>query len=164
MSIYSNNKEEQDLIKLRKLVKQQKKQRAIEIKNRILKQTHDNKLAENFSPVTKKVEVDKTTQKVGEITKESNSENKTPQLAIEKTQNDSHPVLPYDAALENTLSNLKEKQKGFFKIKGRDNGDLFWNDIPFDILGDSTLKINEDEYIISTLIMKMLLLIQMESH
>ena len=40
MSIYSNITE-QDLINLRKLAEEQKEQRALKIKNRILKQTHD---------------------------------------------------------------------------------------------------------------------------
>ena len=52
MSIYSNVTE-QDLINLRKLAEQQKNQRAEKIKNRILKQTHDIKLAERLSPITK---------------------------------------------------------------------------------------------------------------
>ena len=42
---------------LRKLAEQQKNQRAFKIKNTILKQTHDNKLAESFSPITKKLDV-----------------------------------------------------------------------------------------------------------
>ena len=54
MSIYSNVTE-QDLSNLRKLAEQQKEQRAPEIKNRILEQTHDIKLAETLSPVTKKI-------------------------------------------------------------------------------------------------------------
>ena len=54
MSIYSNVTE-QDLINLRKLAEQQKKQRALEIKNRILKQIHDIKLAEVLSPITQKI-------------------------------------------------------------------------------------------------------------
>ena len=45
MSIYSNVTE-QDLIVLCKLAEQQKK-RAVKIKNRILKQTHDIKLGES---------------------------------------------------------------------------------------------------------------------
>ena len=53
MSIYSNITE-QDLISLRKLAEQQKNQRALKIKIRILKQTHDIKLAESLSPITKK--------------------------------------------------------------------------------------------------------------
>ena len=45
MSIYSNVTE-QDLINLRKIAEQQKNQRTEKIENRILKQTHDIKLAE----------------------------------------------------------------------------------------------------------------------
>ena len=92
MSIYSNVTQK-DLDNLRKLADQQKNERAFKIKNRILKQTHDIKLAESLSPITKKLdEVNKSTQesitpinkkldtinesirKVGNIIKESNSE------------------------------------------------------------------------------------------
>ena len=73
MSIYSNVTE-QDLINPRKLAEQQKNQRAEKIKKRILKQTHNTKLAENLSPITEKLdEVNKSTQEVGDIIKESNS-------------------------------------------------------------------------------------------
>ena len=48
MSIYSNVTE-QDLISLRNLAEQQKNQRALKIKKRILKQTHDIKLAESIT-------------------------------------------------------------------------------------------------------------------
>ena len=44
---------EQDLINLRKLAEQQKNQQVLKIENRILKQTHDIKLAESLSPITK---------------------------------------------------------------------------------------------------------------
>ena len=54
MSIYSKVAEH-DLIVLRKLAEQQKNQRAIKINNRILKQTHEIKLAESLSPVTQKI-------------------------------------------------------------------------------------------------------------
>ena len=56
MSIYLNVTE-QDMINLRKLAEQQKSQRALKIKNRILNQTHDVKLAESLSPITKKIDV-----------------------------------------------------------------------------------------------------------
>ena len=82
MSNYSNVTE-QDLINLRKLAEQQKEQRALKIKNRILKQTHDKKLAESLSPITEKLD------KVGEIIKETNT---------------SKP----DTLFENTLSNMKK--------------------------------------------------------
>ena len=69
MSIYSNVTE-QDLDNLRKIAQQQKEQRAIKRKNRTLKQTHDEKLAETLSPITKKLdEVYKSTQEVGDIIK-----------------------------------------------------------------------------------------------
>ena len=107
MSIYSNVTE-QDLINLRKLAEQQKNERAQKIKNRILKQTHDIKLAESLSPVTKKLEevnkstqeslspinkksdtINESTQKVGDIIKESNSDNKeiivTPSTLLQDT-------------------------------------------------------------------------------
>ena len=75
MSFYSNVTE-QDLENLRKLAEQQKEQRALKIKNRILKETHDAKLAESLSPITKKLEeVNKSTKKVGDILKEPKSEN-----------------------------------------------------------------------------------------
>ena len=75
MSIYSNVTE-QDMINLRKLAEQQKNQRALKIKNKILKHTHDIKLAESLSPITKKLdEVKESTQKLGDVIKESNSEN-----------------------------------------------------------------------------------------
>ena len=54
MSIYSIVTE-QDLDNLRKLADQQKNQRALKIKNRILKQTYDVKLAESLSPIIKKI-------------------------------------------------------------------------------------------------------------
>ena len=55
MSIYSNVTE-QDLYNLRKLAEQQKEQRALKNKYRILKQTHDIKFAESFSPITKNLD------------------------------------------------------------------------------------------------------------
>ena len=122
MSIYPNVTE-QDLHILRKLAEQQKNQRAEKIKNRILKQTHDIKLAEEFSPVTKKLsEVKETTQKIGDVNEESQPEtpqlaieNSRPQLPIENNQDDTQPGVLYDVSLKNTLTNMKEEQKAFFK-------------------------------------------------
>ena len=67
MSIYSNVSE-QDLINLRKLAEQQKEQRAPKIKNRILKQTLDIKLAESLSPITKKLDtINESTKQIGDL-------------------------------------------------------------------------------------------------
>ena len=96
MSIYSNVTE-QDIENLRKLAYQQKEQRAIKIKNRILKQTHDVKLAESLSPITK--ELKKTTKKISEVIKGSqSSENKNNQEIV--------PV-EIESEGENIQTNLK---------------------------------------------------------
>ena len=79
MSNYSNVTE-QYVINLRKLAEQQKEQRALKIKNRILKQTHDDKLAESLSPITK--ELKKSTKKISEVIKGSNSENEKIQETV----------------------------------------------------------------------------------
>ena len=143
MSIYSNVTEK-DLDNQRKLSEQQKNERALKIKNRILKQTHEVKLAENLSPVTKKLE--ETSKNLGEVIKESTqnlenviNENITPKPAIENTQTQSSIL--YDASLENTLTNMKEKEKGFFKIREDIDGQRYWNNLPIEILGDSRIKI-----------------------
>ena len=79
MSIYPNVTE-QDLFNLRKLAEQQKNQRAEKIKNRIIKQPHDVKLAESLSPTTKKL--DESTREIKEDIKESNSENENKQEIV----------------------------------------------------------------------------------
>ena len=82
MSIYSNVTE-RDLINLRKLAQQQKNERALKNKNRILKQTHDEKLAESLSPFTKKLDtINKSTKEIGEVIKKSNSENENNQEIV----------------------------------------------------------------------------------
>ena len=131
MSIYPNVTK-QDMINLRKLAEQQKNQRVLKIKNRFLKQTHDKKLAESLSPITKKLdEVKETTQKIGDLIKESQPA--TPQLAIENTPNqqpiENIEVVIYDVELENKLNNMKNNI-GFFNREERDTSDIFWNGFP----------------------------------
>ena len=150
MSIYSNVTE-QDLINLRKLAEQQKNQRAIKIKNRILEKTHDKKLAESLSPLTKRLDLRENNkgEKIGDIIKKSESESET--LAIENTQTQpetpaieniqTQPGVLYDVSLENTLTNMKDKEKGFFKIT-EENGQRFWNGKPVNISGDSRIEID----------------------
>ena len=122
MSIYSNVTEK-DLDNLRKLSQQQKNQRALKIKNRILKQTHDVKLAEYLSPITDKL--DDTSKKLGEVIKEYTQnlenvikENNTPQLAIENTPIhqpiEDNEGSVYSVELENTLNKMADNT-GFFK-------------------------------------------------
>ena len=47
------------------------------------------------------------------------------------------------------MSNRK-KTINFFKIEETPNGDISWNNEPIEKLGDSTLKITEDMFDIST--------------
>ena len=121
MSIYSNVTE-QDLNNLRKLAEQQKNERALKVKKRILKQTPDKKLAKSLSPITMRLDLVENNkgEKIGENIKKSQSESpaientqtqpETP--AIENTQTQSGVL--YDVSLENTLTNMKEK-KDFLK-------------------------------------------------
>ena len=102
MSINSNVTE-QDFDKLGKLAEQQKEQRALKIKNRILKQTHDIKLAESLSPITKRLD------EVKESTHQPAIENT---LAPQPIKN--NEVMIYDVELENTPKNM-ENIIGFFK-------------------------------------------------
>ena len=155
MSIYSNVTE-QDLINLRKLAEQQESQRALKIKNRILKQTRDIKLSESLSPITKKLdEVKETTQKTGDVSKESS----TPQLAIENTPNH-QPIeniegVIYDVELDNTLNIIKDNT-GIFKIEEKQNGDILWNGFPVEKARGNKLEINEKIYDITPGIRKVI--------
>ena len=84
MIIYSNVTE-QDLINLSKLAEQQKNQRAEKIKNRILKQTHDIKLAQTLSPITKKLDTIRESTK--QLVKKSEVEDGNTQTPAIKNTN-----------------------------------------------------------------------------
>ena len=84
MSIHPNVTNEK-LMNLSKQAEQQKSQRANKNKNRILKQTHDEKLSENLSPITKNIdEVKDSTKNLSKIVKNYEVEDENPQTpAIE---------------------------------------------------------------------------------
>jgi len=146
MSIYSNVTEE-DMINLRKLAEQQKDQRALKIKNRILKQTHDVKLAESLSPITKKLdEVNKSTQQVGNIIKESNS--KIDLKALPNRSKFSSSMLKMLGSLQNSQNSLKITQDEF----GRAN----ILGTPIQISEGDTIKINENIYELTSEVYKAL--------
>ena len=147
MSIYSNVTE-QDYINLKKLAEQQKQERALKIKNRILKQTHDVALTESLSPITKKLDevnkstqkslspinekldtINESTQKVGDIIKESNSEKEIMQSTLLKDTFKS---------LESTNTSLKvnKNEDGDFKILGT----------PTKRLGGDKVLVNDNIY------------------
>ena len=108
MSIYSNISE-QDLIHLRQLAEQQKNQRALENKIRILKQTHDIKLAENLSPITRNLdEVEESTEKVVTTIKKPKFENIVKALPISSKFSNSMPQML--ESLMNSRNSLKITQ------------------------------------------------------
>ena len=82
MSFYSKVTE-QDSIILRNSAEQQKNQRAPKIKNRILRKTHDVKLAESLSSIFKKIEeANKSTKYLGEVFGKTNSETENNQDTV----------------------------------------------------------------------------------
>ena len=135
MSIYSNITE-QDLENLRKLAQQQKEQRTLKIQNRILKQTHDVKLAESLSPITKKLdEVSKSQPSSQHIqTSLQNSESQTP--AIDNTAT--------SQSLRDTLAYMK-RSKNFFKLE-QESKHIFWNKIPIIPIGENRVSIKDEEF------------------
>ena len=146
MSIYSNVTE-QDMINLRKLAQQQKEQRAIKIKNRILKETHDIKLAESLSPITKKIK--KSTKKISEVIKESNSENENNQEIVPvEIESEDENIQPNLRALPNsslfsdqmtkTLGRLMSSANSL-KIKSTSSGATILG-VPIYTLGGDTIK------------------------
>ena len=142
MSIYSNITEK-DLDNLRKLAQQQKEQRALKIKNRILKQTHDIKLAESLSTVTKKL--DKVNKSINESTKQlvkkSNVEDGNTQTPALENTNISRSLL-------DTLAFMK-RSKNFFKLTEDDDGKVYWNEVLINPLGGNRISIKDREYDIS---------------
>ena len=137
MSIYSNVTEK-DLENLRKLAEQQKNQRTEKIKNRILKQTHDIKLAESLSPITKKLDnINENTKKVGDIIiKESNS--KVDIKALPNSSKFSNSMRQMIGSLMNSRNSLKitQDELGRANILG----------VPIQISEGDTIKINENVY------------------
>ena len=131
MGIYPNVTQ-QDLINLRKLAEEQKNQRPIKIKNRILKETHDKKLAENLAPVTKKLEeVFESTEKVGEVLMKldaDDGETQTPDIQI---------IIDIQS-LRDTLA-LMKRSKFFFQISRKDNGYAFWEGVHIEPLGEKRI-------------------------
>ena len=136
MSIYSNVTED-DLDNLRKLAEQQKNERALKIKNRILKQTHDVKLAENLSPITKKLDtINESTKEIGEVIKETNS--KADIKALPNSSKFSNAMRQMIGSLMNSRNSLKITQD--------ESGRANTLRVPIQISEGDTKKINENVY------------------
>ena len=147
MSICSNVSQK-DLENLHKLANQQKNEQTEKIKNRILKQTHDIKLAESLSPITKKLdEVSKSAQeslapiiekldtindstiKVSDIIKQTNS----------------------SALLKDTFKSLSNDESNALKLVRDEDDNLTIRGISIKSLGDDKILINNNKiYNLST--------------
>ena len=148
---------EQDLFYLRKLVEQQKNQRALKIKNRLLRRTHDKKLAERISRITKKLEeVDKSSKILGEILKESNSGNDNNQdiVAVEIDSEDNNiqskiGALPNSIKIPSsvieTVGSLMNSKNSVKSIQD-DLGKASISGIPIKRLGGDTIQIIDNIY------------------
>ena len=136
MSIYSNVTVK-DLDNLRKLAEQQKNERAEKIKNRILKQTHNVKLAESLSPITKKLDTfNESTQKISDVIKESNSK-----VDINALPNSSK----YSNAMRQMIGSLMNSRNSL-EITQDESGKRNILGVPIQISEGETIKINENVY------------------
>ena len=120
-----------------------------------MKQTHDEKLSESLSPITKKL--DETSKNLSDVIKESTQnlgnvikENNTPQLAIETTPTTQQPIEEnegriYDVQLENTLNKMAGNT-GFFKTHYNQQRGWMLNNIPIKLPGGTKILVDENEY------------------
>ena len=144
---------------LRILAEQQKNQRALIIINRFLKQTHNIKLAESLSPITKKLEeVNQSTQKLGEVIKESNFENENLQeivsVEIESDSPDGDKVkhniraLPnssiFSELMANTLGSLMSSSNSL-RVRASFSGASILG-VPIYTLGGDKLRIRDNDH------------------
>ena len=155
MSIYSNVTEK-DLENLRKLAQQQKEQRALKIKNRSLKETHDIKLAESLSPITKKLDkINKSTKKIRKVIAPSNSENENNQeivpLEIESEDENIQTNLRacpnssmFSDQMKKTLGRLMSSANSL-KIDTTPSGATILG-VPIYTLGGDTIQIKDNNY------------------
>ena len=144
MSIYSNVTEK-DMDNLRKLAEQQKEQRALKIKNRILKQTHNIKLAESLSPITKKLdEVSKSTQEsLTPITQKLDNINESTQKVGDIIESNSEKEL--SKLLKDTFNSLKNINNSLKLNKDEDNNYSILKSVIKPLGGDKIL-VNDNIY------------------
>ena len=77
-------------------------------------------------------------------------ENNQPQLPIENDQDDTQPGVLYDVSLENTLTKMTDKEKGFFQIREDKDGQRYWNGIPIQTPRDSIVEVKGKKFNITT--------------
>ena len=143
---------EQDLINLLKLAEQQKNQRALKIKNRISKQTHDLELAESLSLITKKLEeVKKSTQEsLSPITKKLDIINDSTKQLGEKveesnSENNKEMTITPSIFLQDTFKSLSEANKSL-KLNQDKNHNTNILGVSIKPLGGDKMQVYESIY------------------
>ena len=143
------------MINLLKLAQQQKEQRALKIKNRILKQSRDIKLGESLSPFTKRLDkVNKSTKK-SKVIKESYSENANNQeiVTVENESEDENiqtnlRALPnssmFSDQMTKTLGRLMFSATSL-KLKPSPSGATIFG-VPNNTLGGDRIQIKDNIY------------------
>ena len=148
MIIYSNVTEE-DLNNLRKLAEQQKEQRTLIIKNKILKQTQHVKIAESLSPITKKLDtINEATINSEKVINETNLEN------------NNRKALPNSASFSDSMREIigsLMRSKNSLKITQNESRRAKILGVPIQISGADTIKINENIYELTPEIYKALI-------
>ena len=145
MSIYSNVTE-QDFNNLRKLAEQQKNQRALKIKNRILKQTHDVNLEESLSPITKKLEeVKETTEKIRDVIKESPQFLENIKHILRNSQSQTSKLVSATDELVKTFSKMNDTTT-FFKVLRNAEGKFLWGGTEINPFGGNRIEIDGEKY------------------
>ena len=135
MSVYSNVTGE-DLEKLRKLAEQQRNERALKNKNRILKQTHDVKLAESLSPITKRLDtINESTKKLDDVIEKSNSK-----IDLKSILNNPQ----YGREMQEMIGSLMRSHNSL-KLIQDESGKGTISGVPIQISSDS-IKTNENIY------------------
>ena len=149
MGFYSNVNE--DMINLRKIYEQQKKQRALKNGNRILNQTHDMKAAETLSPKTKKLEeVKESSQNLGDVIKK-NIQQKQPQPSenikpnLQNSQSQTPKLVSTSDEVVKTFSKTNDS-KSFFKEKRDAEGKFSWGGKKVIQSGRNRVEINSEDY------------------
>ena len=103
------------------------------------------KLAETLSPITKKLDIIKeTTEKLGEIVKKSDVEDRNAQTSAIQIRIGTQ-------LLRDTLT-LMKRSKNFFNLEEQPNENVFWNKILIKALGENRISIKHEEYDVNPII------------
>ena len=128
------------------MARQQEDKRSLKMKNRILKQTHDIKLRESLSTITKKLEeVKQSTQKLGDVIKETPQQSENIKSTLRNSQSQIPKLVSVSDELVKTFSKMNDG-KNFFEVIRDAEGKFSWDGNEVIALGGNRVEINAEEY------------------